>query len=141
MQIAAPGTTRIGWIGTGVMGGMITATVLAVFFVPVFFVVVRRIFKGNERQRTDGDDRRRLADGAPLRKFAIAAAILSPDGGGVGAVSWAGLVSTATKARMNFCSLSRNIPSMPPYQFLASVTSGSMRKSRIGSNCPPFLYW
>ena len=38
-------------IGTGVMGGMITATVLAVFFVPVFFVVVRRIFNGNERQR------------------------------------------------------------------------------------------
>jgi multidrug efflux pump len=38
-------------IGTGVMGGMITATILAVFFVPVFFVVVRRIFKGNERQR------------------------------------------------------------------------------------------
>jgi multidrug efflux pump len=38
-------------IGTGVMGGMITATVLAVFFVPVFFVVVRRLFKGNERQR------------------------------------------------------------------------------------------
>ena len=32
-------------IGTGVMGGMITATVLAIFFVPVFFVVVRRIFK------------------------------------------------------------------------------------------------
>ena len=31
-------------IGTGVMGGMITATVLAVFFVPVFFVVIRRIF-------------------------------------------------------------------------------------------------
>ena len=38
-------------IGTGVMGGMITATVLAVLFVPVFFVVVRRIFKGSERQR------------------------------------------------------------------------------------------
>jgi multidrug efflux pump len=38
-------------IGTGVMGGMITATVLAVFFVPVFFVVVRRVFKGSERQR------------------------------------------------------------------------------------------
>ena len=31
-------------IGTGVMGGMITATVLAVFFVPVFYVVVRRLF-------------------------------------------------------------------------------------------------
>jgi multidrug efflux pump len=27
------------------MGGMITATLLAVFFVPVFFVVVRRFFK------------------------------------------------------------------------------------------------
>jgi multidrug efflux pump len=38
-------------IGTGVMGGMITATLLAVFLVPVFFVVVRRIFKGSERQR------------------------------------------------------------------------------------------
>jgi multidrug efflux pump len=33
-------------IGTGVMGGMITATLLAVIFVPVFFVVVRRVFKG-----------------------------------------------------------------------------------------------
>ena len=31
-------------IGTGVMGGMITATVLAVFFVPIFFVVVRGLF-------------------------------------------------------------------------------------------------
>lgn len=31
-------------VGTGVMGGMVTATVLAIFFVPVFFVVVRRYF-------------------------------------------------------------------------------------------------
>ena len=38
-------------IGTGVMGGMLSATLLAVFFVPVFFVVVRRIFKGSDRQR------------------------------------------------------------------------------------------
>ncbi|WP_046111276.1 efflux RND transporter permease subunit [Aquincola tertiaricarbonis] len=38
-------------IGTGVMGGMIAATVLAVFFVPLFFVVIRRFFKGSERQR------------------------------------------------------------------------------------------
>jgi multidrug efflux pump len=38
-------------IGTGVMSGMISATVLAVLFVPVFFVVVRRMFKGSERQR------------------------------------------------------------------------------------------
>ena len=38
-------------IGTGVLGGIITATVLAVFLVPVFFVVVRRVFKASERQR------------------------------------------------------------------------------------------
>jgi len=38
-------------IGTGVMGGMLTATALGVFFVPVFFVVVRKLFKGSERQR------------------------------------------------------------------------------------------
>jgi multidrug efflux pump len=38
-------------IGTGVMGGMTSATLLAVLFVPVFFVVVRRLFKGSERQR------------------------------------------------------------------------------------------
>ncbi|WP_305807271.1 efflux RND transporter permease subunit, partial [Stenotrophomonas sp. YIM B06876] len=38
-------------IGTGVIGGMVTGTVLAVFFVPIFFVVVRSVFKGSERQR------------------------------------------------------------------------------------------
>ncbi|HWI83036.1 efflux RND transporter permease subunit [Ramlibacter sp.] len=38
-------------IGTGVLGGMLTGTGLAVFFVPIFFVVVRSYFKGSERQR------------------------------------------------------------------------------------------
>jgi multidrug efflux pump len=33
-------------IGTGVMGGMISATVLGIFFVPLFFVLVRQVFKG-----------------------------------------------------------------------------------------------
>jgi len=37
-------------IGTGVIGGMVTGTALAVIFVPVFFVVVRGLFKGSERQ-------------------------------------------------------------------------------------------
>ena len=37
-------------IGTGVIGGMLTGTVLAVVFVPIFFVVVRTLFKGSERQ-------------------------------------------------------------------------------------------
>jgi multidrug efflux pump len=38
-------------IGTGVFAGVLAATLLAIFFVPVLFVVVRRIFKGSERQR------------------------------------------------------------------------------------------
>jgi multidrug efflux pump len=37
-------------IGTGVIGGSLIGTVLAIFFVPIFFVVVRGIFKGSERQ-------------------------------------------------------------------------------------------
>ena len=40
-------------IGTGVMGGMIAATVLAVFLVPVFFVVVRRIFPSHARHHAE----------------------------------------------------------------------------------------
>jgi multidrug efflux pump len=38
-------------IGTGVAGGMLSATFLAIFLVPVFFVVIRRRFGGRERQR------------------------------------------------------------------------------------------
>lgn len=38
-------------IGTGVLGGVITGTVLAVMFVPLFFVVVRSLFKGSARQQ------------------------------------------------------------------------------------------
>ncbi|MGJ7486147.1 efflux RND transporter permease subunit [Variovorax sp. LT2P21] len=49
-------------IGTGVIGGMITGTVLAVFFVPVFFVVVRTLFKGSERQQ-EADRRHAAAAG------------------------------------------------------------------------------
>ena len=36
-------------VGTGVMGGMLTATLLAIFFVPVFFVVVRGRFNKSQR--------------------------------------------------------------------------------------------
>ena len=53
-------------IGTGVMGGMITATLLAIFFVPVFFVVVRRIFKG-ARRATARRRRRRATDAGARR--------------------------------------------------------------------------
>jgi multidrug efflux pump len=33
-------------IGTGVLGGVIAATVLGIFFVPVFFVVIKKLFPG-----------------------------------------------------------------------------------------------
>ncbi len=33
-------------IGTGVIGGMLTATVLAIFWVPLFYVLVCSLFKG-----------------------------------------------------------------------------------------------
>lgn len=36
-------------VGTGVMGGMISATFLAIFFVPLFFVLVRRRFPVHKR--------------------------------------------------------------------------------------------
>jgi len=41
-------------VGTGVMGGMVTATILAIFFVPVFFVVVRRRFSKNKDELEHG---------------------------------------------------------------------------------------
>jgi len=32
-------------IGTGVLGGTIAATLLGIFFIPLFYVVIKRIFK------------------------------------------------------------------------------------------------
>jgi multidrug efflux pump len=49
-------------IGTGVLGGMLTGTALAVIFVPVFFVVVRSLFKGSKRQQ-EADKRHAEAAG------------------------------------------------------------------------------
>ncbi|MET3817526.1 MULTISPECIES: efflux RND transporter permease subunit [Burkholderia] len=45
-------------IGTGVIGGMITATFLAIFMIPMFFVKIRAIFSG---EKEDVDDALRLA--------------------------------------------------------------------------------
>ncbi|EQB14954.1 efflux RND transporter permease subunit [Sphingobium lactosutens] len=45
-------------IGTGVVGGMITATILAIFFVPLFFVVVMSFFskkKGETPEQPTGE--------------------------------------------------------------------------------------
>jgi len=41
-------------IGTGVLGGMITATFLAIFFIPLFFVGVVQLFEKKKGGRTDG---------------------------------------------------------------------------------------
>jgi multidrug efflux pump len=38
-------------IGTGVMGGIVIGTTLAVFWVPIFFVIVRRLFKTTAREQ------------------------------------------------------------------------------------------
>lgn len=45
MSTGAGANSRIA-IGTGIIGGIITATLLAIFLVPLFFVIVRRIFPG-----------------------------------------------------------------------------------------------
>ncbi len=37
-------------IGTGVLGGMIVGTLLGIFFIPLFFVVVERLFAGRKRR-------------------------------------------------------------------------------------------
>ncbi|TIV27929.1 MAG: efflux RND transporter permease subunit, partial [Mesorhizobium sp.] len=41
-------------VGIGVMGGMIAATVIGVFMVPLLFVTVRRIFKGKAANENSG---------------------------------------------------------------------------------------
>src|SRR4051812_48476043 len=48
-------------IGTSVIGGMLTATILAIFYIPLFFVLVRRgtrdalaRFRERRRQRAEG---------------------------------------------------------------------------------------
>jgi HAE1 family hydrophobic/amphiphilic exporter-1/multidrug efflux pump len=42
-------------IGRAVVGGMLSATVLAIFFVPMFFVVVSRLFKNGSRKEAPSD--------------------------------------------------------------------------------------
>ena len=37
-------------IGTGIVGGTLSATILAIFFVPLFYVLIKRIFSSNEKQ-------------------------------------------------------------------------------------------
>jgi multidrug efflux pump len=46
---AGAGAAAQNAIGTGVIGGMLTATFIAIFYIPLLFVLVYRLFKG----RTD----------------------------------------------------------------------------------------
>ena len=43
-------------IGTAVVGGMITATFLAIFFVPMFYVVVAQRFAGKRKSKTEVEE-------------------------------------------------------------------------------------
>ena len=42
-------------IGTAVIGGMLTATALAIFYIPLFFVFVRRLFRGHLHDESSTD--------------------------------------------------------------------------------------
>jgi multidrug efflux pump len=48
-------------IGTAVLGGMLTATILAIFYVPLFFVLVRRLFR-NRRAASDAPPQGRAVE-------------------------------------------------------------------------------
>ncbi len=50
-------------IGTGVLGGMVTATVLAVFVTPLFYVLIGRAFGSRAAGRRQVDPARPVAPG------------------------------------------------------------------------------
>jgi hypothetical protein len=68
-------------VGTGVIGGMLTSTLLAVFFVPVFFVVVLRGFRVRPT-KLPGVGSRPLLDRHTVDKYRSARTWHSPVLGG-----------------------------------------------------------
>ncbi|ESQ78949.1 efflux RND transporter permease subunit [Asticcacaulis sp. YBE204] len=49
-------------IGTGLVGGILSATFLAVFFIPLFFVIIEKLFKADEKHlKAQADERLALA--------------------------------------------------------------------------------
>jgi multidrug efflux pump len=63
LSTGAGANSRIA-IGTSVIGGMLTATILAVFYIPLFFVIVRRTVRDaliKARAKLDARRQRRLA--------------------------------------------------------------------------------
>jgi hypothetical protein len=57
-------------IGTGIVGGAITTTLLGLFFVPLYFVTVLRFFKVKPTKISDSSSRPRM----PSRNFPTARA-------------------------------------------------------------------
>jgi multidrug efflux pump len=55
-------------IGTGVAGGMLAATILAIFMVPVFFVAVRSLFKPKTHGHHRGISQDEASNGAVLKE-------------------------------------------------------------------------
>ena len=47
-------------IGTGVLGGMVTATVLVIIFSPLFYVLIESVFGKQARGKTDGSGNNRF---------------------------------------------------------------------------------
>ncbi len=104
-------------IGTAVVGGMLTATALAIFFVPLAFVLVRKLFKAQGRARRRARGRRRRPARSPrFPGIAGSARAAAAAGAGVGGMirRWPLLALTALAA----CSLdphySRPAPAVPP---------------------------
>ena len=50
-------------IGTGVIGGMLAATVIAVFFIPMFYYVIEKLAEGRGRKNTAGPEHAAPAGG------------------------------------------------------------------------------
>jgi HAE1 family hydrophobic/amphiphilic exporter-1 len=57
-------------LGTAVLGGMIAATVLAVFFVPVFYVVMQSASELRSRRRAPTGAHREPQDASPMESIA-----------------------------------------------------------------------
>jgi len=44
-------------IGTGVVGGMLTATFIGIYFIPLFFVIVHKLFIGKKAEEVVDEEK------------------------------------------------------------------------------------
>ncbi|MEQ8216557.1 MAG: efflux RND transporter permease subunit, partial [Smithellaceae bacterium] len=56
-------------IGTGVLGGMVTATVLVLLFAPLFYVLIEKTFGKQQKQMSSEDDKSSLFSGLKSKMF------------------------------------------------------------------------